>query len=43
MRRFWRRHRWIILISLVVYAVATLLLILGSWEVSDVPFNYQIR
>jgi uncharacterized membrane protein YciS (DUF1049 family) len=43
LKRFWQKNKKIILISLVVYLILTLLVILGSWNSKDVPFNYQIR
>ena len=43
LKNVWRNNKNIILISLLVYLILTLLVIFGSWNSQDVPFNYQIR
>lgn len=43
LKNFWRKNKKFIIISLLVYLVLTLLVIFGSWNAQDVPFNYQIR
>jgi hypothetical protein len=43
LKRFWRRNKRIIVIALLVYLALTLLIVFGSWDARDVPFDYQIR
>ena len=43
LKRFWQRHKTLILISLLVYLVLTLIVIFGSLNSKDLPFIYQIR
>jgi uncharacterized integral membrane protein len=43
LKRFWQKNKKIILISLVVYLILTLLVIFGSWNTQELPFDYQIR
>jgi hypothetical protein len=43
LKKLWRENRTLILVSLLVYLVLTLLVLLASYDPSDMPFDYQVR
>lgn len=43
LKEFWKKNKKYILISLLVYAAFTLVVVLGSKDYQDMAFKYQIR